>query len=183
MRPHGRHSPWNSPEPWRGQPVPPPADLPDSGIEPRSLALQADSSPAEPPGGSGPLERSPSSSRIRRVRLENLGKDFRVPSTPSAAGFPTRPRPSRPAGKRPQCLLVGYGGERPHRALDWGRGTQVLAPLRVPRGVTFQLHRRQHPLARLAASTGSARAPEAPVEGCAAEDALTDPGRAVSRGL
>lgn len=183
MRPHARHSPWNSPEPWRGQPVPPPADLPDSGIEPGSLPLQADSLQAEPPGGPGPLETSPSSIRIRHVRPENLGKDFRVPSTPSAAGFPTRPHPSRPAGKRPQCLLVGDGGERPHPALDWGRGTQVLAPLRVSQGVTFQLHRRQHPPAGLAASTGSARAPEAPAEGCAARDALTDPVRAVSQGL
>ena len=31
-------------------PVPSPGDLPDPGIEPRSLALQADTLPAEPPG-------------------------------------------------------------------------------------------------------------------------------------
>ena len=35
---------------WSGQPFPPPGDLPNSGIEPRSPALQADSLPAEPPG-------------------------------------------------------------------------------------------------------------------------------------
>ena len=35
---------------WSGLPVPSPGHLPDSGIEPRSPALQADSFPSEPPG-------------------------------------------------------------------------------------------------------------------------------------
>ena len=35
---------------WNGLPFPPPGDLPYPGMEPRSPALQADSSPAEPPG-------------------------------------------------------------------------------------------------------------------------------------
>ena len=35
---------------WSGQPFPSPGDLPNSGIEPRSPAFQADSLPAEPPG-------------------------------------------------------------------------------------------------------------------------------------
>ena len=35
---------------WSGLPFPSPGDLPDSGIEPRSLALQADTLPSEPPG-------------------------------------------------------------------------------------------------------------------------------------
>ena len=35
---------------WTGLPFPPPGDLPDLGIEPRSLALQVDSLPSEPPG-------------------------------------------------------------------------------------------------------------------------------------
>ena len=34
---------------WSGFPCPPPGDLPDTGIEPRS-ALQADSLPSVPPG-------------------------------------------------------------------------------------------------------------------------------------
>ena len=33
---------------WDGQPFPSPRDLPNPGVEPRSLALQADSFPAEP---------------------------------------------------------------------------------------------------------------------------------------
>ena len=36
-----------------GLPFPSPGDLPDSGIEPRSPVLQADSLPSEPPGTSG----------------------------------------------------------------------------------------------------------------------------------
>ena len=35
---------------WSGLPSPPPGDLPNPGIKPRSPALQADSLPSEPPG-------------------------------------------------------------------------------------------------------------------------------------
>ena len=35
---------------WSGYPVPSPRDLPDPWIEPRSLALEADSLPSEAPG-------------------------------------------------------------------------------------------------------------------------------------
>ena len=35
---------------WSGLPFPSPGDLPNSGIKPRSPALQADSLPSEPPG-------------------------------------------------------------------------------------------------------------------------------------
>ena len=35
---------------WSGLACPPPGDLPNPGIKPRSPALQADSLPAEPPG-------------------------------------------------------------------------------------------------------------------------------------
>ena len=37
-------------EHWSGLPFPSPGDLPNPGIEPRSLALQADALPSEPPG-------------------------------------------------------------------------------------------------------------------------------------
>ena len=35
---------------WSGLPFPSPRDLPDPGTEPRSLALEANSLPSEPPG-------------------------------------------------------------------------------------------------------------------------------------
>ena len=35
---------------WSGLPCPPPRDLPNPGIEPRSSALQAGSLPSDPPG-------------------------------------------------------------------------------------------------------------------------------------
>ena len=41
---------FSSPEYWSGQPFPSPGDFPNPGIEPRSLALWADSLPAEPQG-------------------------------------------------------------------------------------------------------------------------------------
>ena len=37
-------------EDWSGLPFSSPGDLPDPGIEPRALALQADALPSEPPG-------------------------------------------------------------------------------------------------------------------------------------
>ena len=40
---------------WSGLPCPPPGDLPNSGFRPRSPALQADSSPTEPPGKASKL--------------------------------------------------------------------------------------------------------------------------------
>ena len=56
LRPHGLSArllcPWgfSRQEYWSGLPCPPPGDLPNSGIEPRSLTLEADSLPAELPG-------------------------------------------------------------------------------------------------------------------------------------
>ena len=41
---------FSSQEYWSGLPGPPPGDLPNPGIEPRSPALQAESLPSEPPG-------------------------------------------------------------------------------------------------------------------------------------
>ena len=41
---------FSRPESWRGWPFPSRTDLPNKGTEPRSPTLQADSSPAEPPG-------------------------------------------------------------------------------------------------------------------------------------
>ena len=57
LRPHGLQParllcPWgfSRQEYWSGLPCPPPGNLPNSGIEPRSPALQGDSLPTEPPG-------------------------------------------------------------------------------------------------------------------------------------
>ena len=41
---------FSKPEYWSGEPFPSPGDLPNPGIKPRSLTLQADSFPAEPQG-------------------------------------------------------------------------------------------------------------------------------------
>ena len=40
---------------WSGFPFPSPGDLPNTGIEPGSPALQADALPSEPPGNALPL--------------------------------------------------------------------------------------------------------------------------------
>ena len=41
---------FSRPEYWSGQPLPSPGDLPNPRIELKSLVLQADSLPSEPPG-------------------------------------------------------------------------------------------------------------------------------------
>ena len=52
---------------WNRQPFPSPEDLPDPGIIPASLALQADSLPSEPPG-KPKLEKNPRSQTSRCQR-------------------------------------------------------------------------------------------------------------------
>ena len=52
LQPHGSFCPqgFSRQEYWSGLPCPPPRDLPNPGIEPRSPSLHADSLPSEPPG-------------------------------------------------------------------------------------------------------------------------------------
>ena len=50
---------FSSQENWSGLPCPPPRDLPNPGIEPRSPALEADSLPSEPPGEAGKYNEHP----------------------------------------------------------------------------------------------------------------------------
>ena len=57
LRPHGLQParllyPWrfSRQEYWSGLPFPPPGDVPNSGIKPRSPTLQVDSLSSEPPG-------------------------------------------------------------------------------------------------------------------------------------
>ena len=54
LQPHGtiQSMEFSRPEYWSGEPFPSPGDLPNPGTEPRSPALQVDSSPAELPGKS-----------------------------------------------------------------------------------------------------------------------------------
>ena len=54
---------------WSGLPFPSPRDLPDSGIEPRSPALQADTLPSELPG-KHPLSRGSLKPQVAQ-RLES----------------------------------------------------------------------------------------------------------------
>ena len=50
LRRHGLYSPWGSPgQYWSGSPFPPPGELPNPGIEPKSPTLQVDSLPAASP--------------------------------------------------------------------------------------------------------------------------------------
>ena len=50
LQPYGQQLGVSRQEDWSGLSCPPLEDLPDPGVEFRSLALQADSLPSEPPG-------------------------------------------------------------------------------------------------------------------------------------
>ena len=56
---------------WSGLPFPSPGDLPDPGIEPGSLTLQADSLPSEPPGKTQNIRHD-----IIKLLEETIGKTF-----------------------------------------------------------------------------------------------------------
>ena len=89
LQPYGRQParllwPWgfSRQEYWSGLPCPPPGDLPNPGIEPRSLTLQADSLPSEPLGkpkktGVGSLSLPPGISLPRNLtRVSSIAGEF-----------------------------------------------------------------------------------------------------------
>ena len=75
---------------WGGLPCPPPGDLPNPGIEPRSLILQVDSLPSEPPGkpmksGVGSI---PSPRDIPNPRIELESSSLQTDSLLALSGKP-----------------------------------------------------------------------------------------------
>ena len=73
-------------ESWNGLPFPSPGDLPDTGIEPVSPALQADSLPTEPPGKRGQLSVNPFRSLDKYRWLLKQG-DSNCPSISLASSY------------------------------------------------------------------------------------------------
>ena len=60
---------------WSGLPFPSPGNLPNPGIKPRSLTLQTDALPSEPPGKSNNDKRKPNSVKtVAEVQSKCLGK-------------------------------------------------------------------------------------------------------------
>ena len=55
---------------WSGLPFPSPGDLPDPGIEPSSLTLQADALPSEPPGNSRETKGKGENERYTHLNAE-----------------------------------------------------------------------------------------------------------------
>ena len=108
LRLHGLYSPWNSP----GQNTavsslfPSSGDIPNPGIEPRSLALQVDSLPGEPHGSPRILEwvAYPFSSRSSHPGIE--------------PGSPALQVDSLPTGKH-KCLLKMIVKVAGFKALQW----------------------------------------------------------------
>ena len=62
---------------WSQLPCPPPGNLPNPGIEPRSPALQADSLPAEPPGKPWG-QKIPGLPAVGQYQLQGWGRMGRV---------------------------------------------------------------------------------------------------------
>ena len=82
---------------WGGLPCPPPGDLPDPGIELRSPASQAGSSPSEPPETPGPQSR------------EGVGKKS-LPISPTSCGK-TRSQLVRMLTVAPSSRVSSWGWE------------------------------------------------------------------------
>ena len=80
--PRGLYSPRSSPEYWSGHslPFPPPGDLPNPGIKPRSPVLQADSLPTELSGKSY-LRTKPQSFSLTETRPTHLQHKVVRPAT------------------------------------------------------------------------------------------------------
>ena len=78
---------------WRWLPCPPPGDLPNPGIEPKSPALQADSLPSESPGKPHTVRT------VMQMGLSPL-------DTPSTWGINRSPRP--PPAPCPALLLYPW---------------------------------------------------------------------------
>ena len=64
---------------WSGLPFPPPGDLPNPGIKPRSPASQADSLPSEPPGKPTRPAGSSKLSSFNNVR-KDVEKQIKAPT-------------------------------------------------------------------------------------------------------
>ena len=82
-------------EHWGGLPCPPPGNLPNPGIEPRSSTLQADSLPSEPPGK--PKNTGVGSLSLCQGNLPNPGIE---------PGSPTLQADSLPAELPGKCVYV-----------------------------------------------------------------------------
>ena len=65
------------PEYWSGLPCPSPGDLPESGIEPKSPTLQADSLPSEPPGK--PAQRGCNNNGNKEIKCNMLDSSSNHP--------------------------------------------------------------------------------------------------------
>ena len=100
------YSPWNSP----GQDIgvgscyPSPGDLCNSGIEPRSPTLQADSLPAKPPG-------KPKDTGVGSLPLlqQNSGIELGSPALQADS------LPAELQGNSSEMILVPYPGPSMHR--------------------------------------------------------------------
>ena len=89
LRPNGLYRPWTSPgqNTGVGSLIPSPGDLPDSGIQPGSPALQADSLPSEPHNSQ--LSYYSSQPNVYFITLTDaVGQEFRMDTGGKAALVP-----------------------------------------------------------------------------------------------
>ena len=91
---------------WSGVPCPPPGDLPNPGIEPRSPTLQVDSLPSEPPGK--PKNTGAGSLSLLQGNLPDPGTKLGSPALQAdslPAELPGKPRRESSLTFITQCLV------------------------------------------------------------------------------
>ena len=114
---------------WSGLPFPSPGALPDPGIEPGSLTLQAESSPSEPPG---------------KLDVDKMGPAFRIKGAIACSMLYSTPAQGWPgAGLR-------NAGRRLHRQQLWAAQFPLLTYKMSPasrslKKPTVSLHFDIHP--------------------------------------
>ena len=102
---------------WSGLLFPPPRDLPNPGIEPRSPSLQAESLPCEPPGGWSRESENWEVLVLVRAKVVRRGGEEQASESADSYG----------AGQ-PGWEMSGYGDRRRARKLGSYR---LLFPVRV----------------------------------------------------
>ena len=103
---------FSSQEYWSGLPLLSPGDLPDPGIQPRSLAFQADTLTSEPPGKQKPLNPD-SADLFPGICLNKLHIETGSSEAEMRVGLPSLPYaaqcgPSPLLALRPPCKLRGF---------------------------------------------------------------------------
>ena len=109
-----------------GMTFPSPGDLPDSGIQPASSALQIDSLPSEPPGKPLPTKPASKKNKSRRLLGEKTYLSSFLPKSRSPGHVSCGDLPTSGAQGSPQTPVGGHAGWTQAEVVSVGSGSSGL---------------------------------------------------------